>query len=122
MTAVSRRDQWPLPCVPYVTSDRRVRQLVLASAILPLAGFLGGGLASWATGRSLEDAVAISIETGVQNTGVAIFMLKFSLPEPSSDLSIGEAPLCGEVVWHGRGTLSFPNDGKDLLPCCDDNY
>ncbi|XP_037069295.1 ileal sodium/bile acid cotransporter-like [Pollicipes pollicipes] len=63
-------------------------QLLLASAILPMAGFLGGAGASWATGRSWEDAIAISTETGVQNTGVAIFMLKFSLPEPSSDLSI----------------------------------
>ncbi|KAF0291918.1 Ileal sodium/bile acid cotransporter [Amphibalanus amphitrite] len=63
-------------------------KLVLVSAVLPIIGFLGGGLAAWATGRSLEDAIAISIETGIQNTGVTIFMLKFSLPEPSSDLSI----------------------------------
>jgi len=63
-------------------------ELAAVATILPMAGFLGGALASWATGRSWEDAVAISIETGVQNTGVAIFMLKFSLPEPSSDLSI----------------------------------
>ena len=55
-----------------MTSSFFVRQLVLASAILPVIGFLGGGLAAWATGRSLEDSIAISIETGIQNATLGI--------------------------------------------------
>ncbi len=36
-----------------------------------------------------RDIVAIGVETGVQNTGLAILALRISLPEPESDLTTG---------------------------------
>jgi hypothetical protein len=36
-----------------------------------------------------DDTLAISIETGIQNTGIAIFLLRFSLGQPEADLTTG---------------------------------
>lgn len=36
-----------------------------------------------------EDCIAIAIEAGIQNTGIAIFMLRFSLGQPEADLTTG---------------------------------
>jgi sodium/bile acid cotransporter 3/5 len=33
------------------------------------------------------DAIAIAVETGIQNTGIAIFLLTFSLDQPMADLT-----------------------------------
>lgn len=62
--------------------------LVLSAGSLPFLGFVAGAVASRLFRRSLADTIAISIETGVQNTGVAIYILKFSLPEPANDIAI----------------------------------
>lgn len=34
-----------------------------------------------------EDRLAIAIEAGVQNTGIAIFILRFALGQPQADLT-----------------------------------
>lgn len=34
-----------------------------------------------------EDCIAISIEAGIQNTGIAIFILRFALGQPQADLT-----------------------------------
>lgn len=34
-----------------------------------------------------EDCLAISIEAGIQNTGIAIFILRFTLEQPQADLT-----------------------------------
>lgn len=34
-----------------------------------------------------EDRLAIAIEAGVQNTGIAIFVLRFALGQPQADLT-----------------------------------
>lgn len=39
--------------------------------------------------QNWKDVIAIAIETGVQNTGLAIFALRFSLPQPEADLTTG---------------------------------
>lgn len=39
--------------------------------------------------QSPADCLTIAIETGIQNTGIAIFMLRFSLPQPQADLTTG---------------------------------
>jgi len=54
---------------------------------LPWLGFAFGCLTSKACGRPREDIIAIAIETGVQNTGMAIFMLWFTLDHPAGDLA-----------------------------------
>lgn len=37
--------------------------------------------------QSPRDALTIAIETGIQNTGIAIFMLNFTLPQPQADIT-----------------------------------
>lgn len=44
---------------------------------------VGGGLAVILR-REWGDVIAIAIETGVQNTGLSIFALRFSLPQPEA--------------------------------------
>ncbi|XP_061391265.1 P3 protein-like [Musca vetustissima] len=61
-------------------------RIILAGSLLP---WLGYGLA-WYLARNLNqsaaDALTIAIETGIQNTGIAIFLLR-SLPQPQADLT-----------------------------------
>jgi len=62
-------------------------RVILAGILLPWLGyFVGGGLAV-AAGQKWEDVIAIGIETGVQNTGLSIFALRLSLPQPDADLT-----------------------------------
>ena len=60
----------------------------LVSAVLPYSGFLLGFLLSLITRQNKQRLIAIFIESGLQNTGVAIFFLRLSLPQPDSDLAI----------------------------------
>lgn len=34
-----------------------------------------------------KDRLAIALETGVQNTGISIFLLRFALEQPEADLT-----------------------------------
>lgn len=62
-------------------------QILLSGMLLPWMGYLlGGGLAIMLR-RKWEDVIAIAIETGVQNTGLSIFALRFSLGQPEADLT-----------------------------------
>lgn len=54
---------------------------------LPWLGFSVGWLTAKAFRQTNTDAVAIAIETGIQNTGIAIFLLTFSLEQPMADLT-----------------------------------
>lgn len=65
-------------------------QILLAGLCLPLFGYILAWLVAAYFQRSYEDRLAISIETGVQNTGIAIFMLRFSLGQPEADLTTGK--------------------------------
>ncbi|XP_049807522.1 ileal sodium/bile acid cotransporter-like [Schistocerca nitens] len=62
-------------------------QILLAGMGLPWIGFFSGFLAARVLRQPSEDIIAIAIETGVQNTGIAIFMLRFSLGQPEADLT-----------------------------------
>ncbi|CAF3695410.1 unnamed protein product [Rotaria sordida] len=61
---------------------------IIVSTLLPYTGFLIGFIMSLITRQSWERLIAIFIESGLQNTGVAIFFLRLSLPEPDRDLAI----------------------------------
>ncbi len=54
---------------------------------LPWLGFAFGWIASKIFGQPNPDALAISIETGIQNTGISIYLLTFSLDQPEADLT-----------------------------------
>jgi len=54
---------------------------------LPWIGFAFGCTLARLTKRPPEDVIAIAIETGVQNTGMAIFILWFTLDQPLGDMT-----------------------------------
>merc|ERR1712203_986333 len=59
----------------------------LAGFALPWLGFGFGCLLSKLCKRERKDIIAIAIETGIQNTGMSIFMLWFTLSHPAGDLA-----------------------------------
>ncbi|CAG0916422.1 unnamed protein product [Notodromas monacha] len=61
--------------------------VILSSVCLIWFGFAFGYCVARFLGFSTEDIIAISIETGIQNTGVAILLLKLSLPQPDADMT-----------------------------------
>uniref|UniRef100_A0A914EF73 Uncharacterized protein n=1 Tax=Acrobeloides nanus TaxID=290746 RepID=A0A914EF73_9BILA len=58
-----------------------------AGLLLPLCGFMFGCFISILLRQPPPNVTAIAIETGVQNTGIAIMLLKFSFQEPDADIS-----------------------------------
>lgn len=63
-------------------------KIAVACLMLPVMGYIFGWIiARWIVRRSLEDTIAIAVEIGVQNTGIAIFLLRFGLPQPQADLT-----------------------------------
>jgi len=57
---------------------------------LPWLGFTFGFIIAYICKQSQADVRAIAIETGIQNTGVAIFLLRFTLKPPADDLTTGK--------------------------------
>ncbi|KAL1132437.1 hypothetical protein AAG570_010392 [Ranatra chinensis] len=65
-------------------------QIAIAGFGLPLIGYSCGLLLAALLMQPGADVTAISIETGVQNTGIAIFLLRFCLEQPEADLTTGK--------------------------------
>ncbi|ESN93769.1 hypothetical protein HELRODRAFT_103288 [Helobdella robusta] len=63
-------------------------KLFLAACILSYSGFLLGGFFAFICRLPLARIIAVAIETGVQNTGLPILLLKFSLMQPEADMSV----------------------------------
>lgn len=59
----------------------------MAGLLLPWLGYI----IAWCVAKTLKqntiDSLTIAIETGIQNTGIAIFLLR-TLPQPQADLTI----------------------------------
>jgi sodium/bile acid cotransporter 3/5 len=68
-------------------------QIILAGAIIPWTGYIVGLLTAVPARLSKPDIISMMIESGIQNTGIAIFMLKFSLGQPAADLTTGNTKL-----------------------------
>ncbi|KAK9876959.1 hypothetical protein WA026_015992 [Henosepilachna vigintioctopunctata] len=62
-------------------------QIVVAGMGLPYVGFILAFIVAKALRQPVPDCRAIAIETGVQNTGIAIFLLRVSLSQPTADLT-----------------------------------
>ncbi|CAD6195475.1 unnamed protein product [Caenorhabditis auriculariae] len=60
--------------------------VLLGGLALPWCGFMFGCFTALLTKRSPEDVTAIAVETGIQNTGVAILLLKASFSQPDADI------------------------------------
>lgn len=67
-------------------------QIVVAGMGLPYLGYVLGYLIARLLRQPTPDCLAIGIETGIQNTGIAIFLLRFTLPQPQADLTTGTHP------------------------------
>ncbi|XP_054717560.1 LOW QUALITY PROTEIN: hepatic sodium/bile acid cotransporter-like [Uloborus diversus] len=62
-------------------------RIVVAASANVWLGFLFGTIISKAFDLSLPDIITVAVETGVQNTGIAIVLLGFSLGQPEADLA-----------------------------------
>ncbi|XP_015115640.1 ileal sodium/bile acid cotransporter isoform X3 [Diachasma alloeum] len=82
-------------------------QIVLSGMGLPWLGFICGLLAMTICRQPQADIRAIAIETGIQNTGIAIFLLRFSLKQPAADLTT-DTTSSAEFLDSRRISLSFP--------------
>ncbi|XP_013099094.1 P3 protein isoform X2 [Stomoxys calcitrans] len=61
-------------------------QIILAGLLLPWLGYIIAWSVATILRQNPADALTIAIETGIQNTGIAIFLLR-SLPQPQADLT-----------------------------------
>lgn len=59
---------------------------LIGGLALPWCGFMFGCFAALLTKRKPEDVTAIAVETGIQNTGIAILLLKASFGQPDADI------------------------------------
>ncbi|KAL0860976.1 hypothetical protein ABMA27_009506 [Loxostege sticticalis] len=62
-------------------------RIVVAGMGIPWLGYAFGYAFARACRRVHADALAISIETGIQNTGIAIFLLRYALDQPEADIT-----------------------------------
>ncbi|KAM8720080.1 hypothetical protein ACLKA7_006175 [Drosophila subpalustris] len=62
-------------------------QIAVAGLALPGLGYIIAWLAAKLLHQNSADALTIAIETGIQNTGIAIFFLRTTLPQPQADLT-----------------------------------
>ncbi|XP_013105483.2 hepatic sodium/bile acid cotransporter [Stomoxys calcitrans] len=72
-------------------------KILIASSALPWIGYVIGWLMAIICRQSPRDALTIAIETGIQNTGIAIFMLNFALPQPQADMT-SAVPVASSMV------------------------
>lgn len=70
---------------------------MLAGLLVPWCGYIFGAVLAVISKRTKEQVIAISVETGVQNTGIAIVLLKYSLPQPDADLA-AVLPVSGSIM------------------------
>ncbi|XP_076043814.1 ileal sodium/bile acid cotransporter-like [Oratosquilla oratoria] len=62
-------------------------KILIAGFGLPSLGYLSGVLLGLLCRLPRKDVIAVSIETGIQNASVALFILKFTLEKPAGDLT-----------------------------------
>ncbi|XP_043267401.1 ileal sodium/bile acid cotransporter [Venturia canescens] len=62
-------------------------KIVVSGMGLAWIGYICGYIAMIVFKQPKMDVRAIAIETGIQNTGIAIFLLRFSLTQPGADLT-----------------------------------
>lgn len=72
-------------------------RIILSASLNVWSGFLIGLIASISLRQTMVDRISIAIETGVQNTGVAIVLLGLSLPQPDADIA-SVVPVAASVM------------------------
>ncbi|VDO34264.1 unnamed protein product [Brugia timori] len=71
---------------------------VIGSLLLPWCGFAIGCLTAVILRQSPPNVTSIAIETGIQNTGIAIMLIKFSFPDPDADISALIPVICASMT------------------------
>lgn len=72
-------------------------QMLVAAAINVWCGMFFGFTLAYLFRKSTADMLTIAIETGVQNTGVAIVVLGLSLQQPDADLA-SAVPVAASIM------------------------
>ncbi len=62
--------------------------LFLAGCLLPYIGFIAGGAVAALLRQPWYRVKTIAIETGIQNVGITMMIVKLTLPQPDADLSL----------------------------------
>ncbi|XP_053619540.1 uncharacterized sodium-dependent transporter YocS-like [Plodia interpunctella] len=62
-------------------------EIIVAGMGIPWLGYVFGYALARILKQPHPDALAISIETGIQNTGISIFLLRYALDQPEADLT-----------------------------------
>ncbi|KAK0395091.1 hypothetical protein QR680_001112 [Steinernema hermaphroditum] len=62
--------------------------IVVAGCALPWSGYVLAYFIALATQQQHRERITIAIETGIQNIGISMIMLLWSLPEPEVDLAL----------------------------------
>ncbi|MCP9257790.1 hypothetical protein DINM_001042 [Dirofilaria immitis] len=76
--------------------------------LLPWCGFAIGCFTSVILRQPPENVTSIAIETGIQNTGLAIMLLKFSFPDPDADISSVIPIICASMTqFHFSSLLRY---------------
>ncbi|XP_023019032.1 hepatic sodium/bile acid cotransporter isoform X2 [Leptinotarsa decemlineata] len=96
-------------------------QIIVSGMALPWLGYLSGYLLAKLFRQNYADALTIAIEVGIQNTGIAIFLLRFALPQPQADLTtvapvsvavLTPFPLLGLLILKKLKSRLYPSHSK----------
>ena len=77
---------------------------LVAPACLGLSGYLIGILTSLILGLNRQQLIALSLETAIQNAGIAIMILQTNLPSPYGDMAL--LPVIG-YLFTSSGLLNI---------------
>lgn len=72
-------------------------QIIVGGLCLPWLAYIMGYTAAWLFKQPAPDRLAIALETGIQNTGISIFLLRFALKQPYADLTT-VMPVCVAIM------------------------
>ncbi|KAM3960640.1 LOW QUALITY PROTEIN: ileal sodium/bile acid cotransporter [Aphomia sociella] len=100
-------------------------RIILAGIGIPWLGYGFGYMLARVLKQPHPDALAISIETGVQNTGISIFLLRYALEQPEADLTtvvpvavaiMTPIPMTAIYIYQKiRGCIARRNEPKKIV-------
>ena len=91
---------------------------IMACCFLPWFGFIGGAIVSLIGIRDKKKTIAICIETGIQNTAVAIFFLRLTFLQPESDVALATPILVSMAIPIPFLVLVLTRSIMSRFDCC----
>ena len=110
--------------IDYLTNQQLYLQIILAGMGLAWLGYICGWIAMVIFRQPNVDVRAIAIETGIQNTGIAIFLLRLGLSQPAADLTTGKFYSCthNEDICKFMLNFSFVSSRNFFETICRDVF